>query len=281
MSNAADYHADKDAPVASLSSSIAKILITQSPLHAWTAHPRLNPDYREQESDTFDYGTAAHAMLLEGDQSGLVIVEADDWRKKEAREARDNARAAGKTPILARQLAKVQRMVEAACLCIEASEFAGILERGTPEHTIRWQESGAHLRSRLDLWDASTGVILDYKSAADASPEGFNRVIPRMGYDFQGAFYRRGILKSGEYTGNSDPRFILFAQEKEPPYDCTFHGIAPSMAEIADAQVERAIQIWGECMRTRKWPGYSKRVHHAEATAWQMAMYEAQIAEEK
>lgn len=269
--NAADYHADKDAPVASLSSSIAKILLTQSPLHAWTAHPRLNPDYRQEEKEEFDYGTAAHAMLLESDSSGLCVVEADDWRTKAAREARDAARATGKTPILARQLAKVTRMVEAAKGVIGTSEFVGILSRGKPEHTIMWQEGGALLRSRLDLWDASTGVILDYKSAADASPDGFNRQIPRMGYDFQGAFYRRAVMMDGAHL---DPKFILLAQEKEAPYDCTFHAIAPSMAEIANAQVERAIAIWSECMRTRKWPGYDKRVHYAEATAWQMAAYE-------
>ena len=44
------YHADPaDAP--SLSASIAKILIAETPLHAWTAHPKLNPNFVREEKD--------------------------------------------------------------------------------------------------------------------------------------------------------------------------------------------------------------------------------------
>src|SRR5260221_5320495 len=43
----ADYHADCCA-VPSLSSSIVKLLDQQTPLHAWQAHPRLNPRFEEK-----------------------------------------------------------------------------------------------------------------------------------------------------------------------------------------------------------------------------------------
>ena len=36
-----DYHADKIGDVPTLSASIAQRLVTRSPLHAWTHHPRL------------------------------------------------------------------------------------------------------------------------------------------------------------------------------------------------------------------------------------------------
>src|SRR3990167_11354210 len=74
-----------DAPgVPALSASIAHLLIAKSALHAWYAHPRLNPNYQQTESAEFDYGRAAHAVLLEGDESRLHVIEADDWRKKDA-----------------------------------------------------------------------------------------------------------------------------------------------------------------------------------------------------
>ena len=38
------YHLDP-CPEASLSSTLAKTMLAQSPLHAWTASPRLNPDW--------------------------------------------------------------------------------------------------------------------------------------------------------------------------------------------------------------------------------------------
>lgn len=65
------YHQDP-APQPSLSSSIAKILLDQSPRHAWLAHPKLNPNYVAEEDSRFDIGTAAHVMMLERDSSRIV-----------------------------------------------------------------------------------------------------------------------------------------------------------------------------------------------------------------
>src|SRR3990167_5120693 len=57
----AEYQGDPG-PEPSLGPGIAKLLVTRSPAHAWAAHPRLNPEYREKESSAFDLGSAAHAM---------------------------------------------------------------------------------------------------------------------------------------------------------------------------------------------------------------------------
>src|SRR4029077_4574623 len=103
------YQADP-CPVASLSAGIVDLLIRESPLHAWHAHPKLNPDYQPQVDSRFDIGTAAHALLFEG-MDNAVIVEADDWRTKAARETGDAIRAAGKLPLLARHHAAVEEMV--------------------------------------------------------------------------------------------------------------------------------------------------------------------------
>ena len=45
--SAADYHADC-APEPSLSSSIARTLLAQSPLHAYHAHPRMGGRYADE-----------------------------------------------------------------------------------------------------------------------------------------------------------------------------------------------------------------------------------------
>ena len=71
----ADYHADVGSPVPSLSSSIANVLISRSPLHAWMAHPRLNPDWRpEPWNKRLDFGTFAHKLLLEGNEDAIAVI---------------------------------------------------------------------------------------------------------------------------------------------------------------------------------------------------------------
>src|SRR5262245_35492153 len=86
----------------SLTQSIAKTLITKSPLHAWTEHPRLGGVRREPTRE-MDDGKILDALLLSGGD-GLEIIEAPDFRTKDARARRDAAKAAGKTPILKHKL---------------------------------------------------------------------------------------------------------------------------------------------------------------------------------
>jgi hypothetical protein len=59
----AEYHADP-APERGVASTLARVILSQSPLHAWTAHPRLNPAYEPVEKKTFDIGRAAHRAVL-------------------------------------------------------------------------------------------------------------------------------------------------------------------------------------------------------------------------
>jgi hypothetical protein len=106
------YHADPCA-VPSLSSSIIHILCSQSALHAWTAHPKLNPAAVQEEAQHFDIGKIAHALLLEGEWIAEVL-DFDDWRTNKAKEAREIARLNGKVPILRKHWTDVEAMVQAA-----------------------------------------------------------------------------------------------------------------------------------------------------------------------
>src|SRR3990167_1335678 len=188
------YHADP-CDESSLSSSVAKVLLNQSPRHAWMQHPKLNPDYRPEENSRFDLGSAAHALLLEGNQAKIAIIEADDWRTKKAKEERDEARANGLLPILVKHDFALKAMVKAANEFIETTELKGIFENGKPEQTVIWQEGDIWCRARPDWLTNDNKIILDYKTTDSAAPEVFIRQIPRMGYDLQSEFYDRGIYR--------------------------------------------------------------------------------------
>lgn len=271
---AAQYHADPcEQP--SLSASMAKILLAESPYKAWYSHSRLNPDYRDDRDPKFDYGTAAHAMLLEDDSSNLIIVNADDWRTKAAREAREAANSAGKTAILERHLTAVKRMVEVAHEFIAKSEIADYWPKAESELTSIWLDGGVWKRSRLDRITHDRSVVMDYKSTTDASPDGFSRQIPRMSYHIQEAFHSDSV----EAHGHKRPKFVFLAQAVEPPHECSLHGCDPAMQEIAQAQVARATAIWRECLQTKKWPSYGGRIHWSVPTAYMMQDHEMHLLE--
>jgi len=267
--SADEYHADPS-PVPSLSNSVANVLLTKSPFHAWLSHPKLNPNYKPDESSRFDLGSAAHAVLLEGDNTKICVVDATDWRTKAAKEQRDEARKNGLLPILAKHDFAVKAMVKAAKLFVAQSELAGVFNQGKPEQTIMWQEGKTHCRSRLDWLTDDHKIILDYKTADSAAPEAFIRQIGRMGYDLQSAFYTCGVTAA---TG-STPKFIFLVQEIEEPYACSLVSLSNAYLELALSKYQTAVRTWQECMDANTWPAYPNRVCYAEPPAWAIKEFE-------
>ena len=264
----AEYHADP-CPTPSLSASIAHVLLSQSPRHAWTAHPRLNPAYAPEESEAFDLGTAAHAYLLEG-ETGFVIVEAPDWRTKLAREARDLARAEGKTPLLAHRWADVQAMATAAREQLGSHPAPEPLGGGDPEQTLLWHEGDMWCRARLDWLHEDLRTIDDYKTTAtSAHPAVWSRSLFASGYDIQAAMYLRGV--KAVFGATAEFRFVV--QETTPPYALSVIGLDPEALALGAAKVGRAIALWRECVTTNTWPAYPTRTCYAEAPPWAAAQW--------
>ena len=261
---AADYH-----KLPFLSSSLAQIIIAQSPLHAWTACAALNPNYSDDEKEEFDIGSAAHALLLEG-QDRMVIVPFDNYKKKEAQELRDAARAVGKHPVLSKRYDDVMHMRDVAVRKIVECEELGIgsLATGSPEQVVIWRDKHTDelCRARVDWLCADGSLILDYKSTKDATPDTFSRHIARMGYHYQDEFYTQGV---GAQLGKR-PRFVFMAQETVAPYAVSFHGLAPSLRAVAEADLSYAFSEWARCRKSNRWPDHSLRIHWAEAMPWQV-----------
>ena len=257
----AEYHG-----LPSFSASLAKLIIQRSPLHAWTASRALNPDYEEEHSDEFDLGTICHSLVLEGDESKLVVVEANDWRTKAAREAKDEARAAGKTPILARKMPQVRAIVLAARSAIENSELKGIFAGAQIEQPVMWQEGSIACRCKPDLFNAAFfgGTVLDLKTTTNAEPNAFIRQITSLGYDVQNDFYLRGTKAK---------RFIFVAVETEAPYATSLVALGPQMLEIAARKIDFALAIWEACTKSGQWRGYSNQIHYAEPNPWDAARW--------
>lgn len=262
----AEYQADP-CQKPSLSSGIAHTLFTQSPLHAWHGHPRLNPNHKTEHANVFDLGSCAHSLLLE-DESGIVEVHFDDWKKKPAQEQRDEARANGKIPVLSRKLSEVRQMASVAKTAIANSPDLEIdLAAGKVEHVFAWQERNVWCRARPD-WHR-VGLILDYKSTAGrAEPNAWmrNQMVP-LGYDMQAAHYTRGYTKT---VAKQAPQWVFLVQENYPPYACAFVGLSPAMREIAERKWQQALALWEACLERNIWNGYSLHVAYAEPTTWQM-----------
>lgn len=262
---AEEYHSDPCGDTPSLSSSIAHLICSQSPAHARQAHPKLSPDFAREEREHFDVGTAAHAMLLEG-EAALAVLDFPDWRTNAAKEAREAARAEGKIPLLAHTAAEVYAMVDAARAQLAAhGATPSPFTDGKPEQTLVWEEPGGVVcRARLDWLRDDNSAIDDLKTTSrSADPATFSRRLFGFGGDVQAAFYLRGLE---QLTGErAEFRWVVI--ETYAPYALSVVAPGPDVLTIAEKKVSYALDVWRRCLDTGSWPAYPTEVCWASLPA--------------
>lgn len=294
---AAEYHADPcESP--SLSSSVAGLLVDQTPKHAWTAHPRLNPDFKRAASPAMNLGSVAHEMLL-GKGAGFEISHYDDYRAKAAQIWRDDVVACGKIPIKAADFSAAFRMAEAARWAV--SEIPGAeaaFERGIAEPVTIWRDPVENALCRcMDDWlDQEGGCVYDLKTtgtglsdhALQARIDGNSGA----GLDLRAAFHLRGLESTlipppdpyvvrkfflGDFIAEGPPTRVYHPpqltwrwvfMESEPPFECRVVEMDDMTRKIGMLKAARAIALWAQCLKDNKWPGYPRKIEQLEYRDW-------------
>jgi hypothetical protein len=250
----ADYHADP-CPEPSLTQSIAKILLERSPLHAWTAHPRLNPDWDEDNDKKFDLGNVAHALVL-GRGKDFEILPFDDYRTKAAQQARDAAHDAGRVAILQHQYERAIDMQQLALTQLDRHEDSDAFTCGATEVMLCWQEDGIWFRALVDFLHNGLRTVDDYKTTdMSVAPHVIGIRAEAAGWHIQAAFIERG-LDILDPTNIGKRRFRFIAQETAPPHALTVMHMDNHWLGMGDKQVNIAANIWRRCIQSDSWPGY-------------------------
>jgi len=254
------------APDMRLSPSAAKILIQRTPWHAWSYH-RLGGGLRSADTTATVRGRLLDRMLF-GVGPEIVVIDADDFRTKAAKQTRDDALAAGKVPILRDDIEGKQRIIDA--WRVQLAE-KGIRLDGESQKKIDWFTDGCPCRGYLDHFIAGTGVAVfyDLKTCEDASADAARRALVHNGGDIQHAAYTEAIeVTHPRYAGAVRGLFIF--AEVEPPY--AIHLIEPSgsMRALGKAKWDRAKRVWAECLESNQWPGYRFSTS-VDAMPWELA----------
>lgn len=272
------YHGHRD----SLSSSGARKLLPPS----CPALFRHEQDHGRPPKRAFDLGHAAHQRVLGvGAQLEVVMKTAKDGTRspatdyvtKSAQEHRDEIRAAGAVPILAKELEVVDAMADAILQHPLASVLFDPDRGGKPEQSLFWTdpEFDVMRRARLDWMPLPRPdgrlIVPDFKSTASAEPTAFTKSVFSYGYEVQAVFYTDGIRALGLAD---DVVFLFVAQEKTPPYLVTVHELDERALAIGRVRVDRALAVYEECLLTGEWPGYSSDVELVTPPLWLARQYE-------
>lgn len=220
----------------------------------------------------FDLGHYVHAELL-GSGAETVVVEADDWRTKAAREARDQAHAEGRVPMLAKDADVGDQMVASVREFLFDAGMPTVFARGFghAETSLLWEdpEHGIERRARLDwLHDPVPGqprMIVDLKTAANADPAEAGRTSNNLGYHQSTAWYIDGVKA---VTGETDVRFVHVWVEKDAPYLVSATQLDDEAIARGRALNDKAIRMWKECRDTDQWPGYTPQIQTVSLPYW-------------
>lgn len=236
----ADYHADRD----SLSYSGAKLILQAPAIYHHNLDNRV-------EKDHFDFGHAAHTLIL-GVGMETVVIDSDSWRTKKAKDAKAEAHAAGKTPLLKADWLKVCAMADALS---EHKLAMRLLSDGQPEVSAYAEdpETGVMRRCRFD-W-LGTNVLVDYKSANTVDPRqlaGRYGIVRKYSYDCQAAWY----TDVARDVGHPAKAFAFIFQMKDPPYLVTVATLRDDDLWDARQRNRLALDTYAECRATGAWPGF-------------------------
>lgn len=258
-----EYHADPCLEP-SVSRSILKLLIDLSPAHARVAHPRLGVIAKAEEDDegqpsrqtaeeARDVGTAAHAAFLRG-ENVVVRMPYDDYRTKAAKQARDEAMAAGLVPL---KQTKHDHMLHLVDALERFRAQTGAFTQGKPEQTIIARLSDrVWARCMVDwLADDPSAPMWDLKTTAGrATLDSWTRRCFDMGSHLQAVFYP--TLAAELRDGEVPQAFKYVVVETRPPFAIRTFELSPQAYEVAEAQVKYGLNVWERCVTENSWPSY-------------------------
>ena len=258
-----DYFRDELAPEPTLTQSLAKTLLEYSPRHAWLESPRLNPAFRQDDDKKYDIGNIAHSLLI-GLGKRIKIIEADDWRTKAAKEARDEAAAEGILGVLPKHVTQANRMIEAAKGQLIDLELFDDFEEADGEVCAVWQQDQIWMRTMIDKLTNDKRLVFDYKTTeASASPSAVSRKMATDGWDIQAATHALA-LNAVHPDGAGRRTHLFICQENYPPYALTVSELSESVLTMGHKKLFVAMEIWQECMESNNWPMYPARIIRPE-----------------
>lgn len=274
-----DYHADRLLPdTPTLSRSIAEVLLSQSPKHAFKAHPRLGGGGNKKATASMDKGTFLHDRFLGGGPE-IVIIDAPDWRARKNPKPgftvadpgplKEEALAAGKLAMLPHELeARAWQENNLRKLVLSHPTMANF-DKMVKEAVIVWEdENGVIWRCRLDLALFSHGESWDLKFTENASDEAIERAVRYGSHALQCAVYESAMdALTPELMGRNELHFLFVEFDG---IGCRSARPGPGKLNIARDQMKRASKIWKRCLESGEWPQYPTAELIVEASGFEL-----------
>lgn len=226
------------------------VKLAKSPAHY--KHYIENPT---EPTPAMEFGTAAHTMVLEPQvfKDRYAVYAGEGTRaSKEYKEFL--AQNPNKTILKLDEMDRILDMVTV----IEQHDLARELllhSPGTNELEIFWNDRSVACKGKLDRY-LDSNVIVDYKTAHDASPEAFNHwKAKNLGYYLQAAHYQAYYMQK-----HMAPAFVFVVQETEAPFAIQVYELDQTSIDLAHEQRNNLLDLYKNCLDNDHWISYKEEI---------------------
>lgn len=239
-------------------------------------------EHPEPSTPALVFGAAVHKLLLEPDtfNAEFAVAPECDRRTKDGRDAYNAFLTAsdGKNII---SLADYEKAAEMAQKALEAPFVKKLLD-GEHEKPFYWVDdlTGEACKIRVDCISTIGGkpVIVDYKTTADASTDGFTRSAVNYGYTFQSGMYLEGVCQNLYHksilsllgTGEA-PIFVFIVQEKNTPYSVNICQADDLFVKYGYDIFRELLGLYKDCKESNNFFGYLGKydvINNLSLPAW-------------
>ena len=215
----------------------------------------LEPERFERDYYIFDEQNAISAIIAKANSEGKDVQKVratkayKEWLKGQEKVS------AGKKMITKDLFDRIERMKERLFRHPYAKM---LLTNGRPEvsymGSIETETGTINVKFKPDYIKDTKHLVVDLKTAADASIDGFTRAAADHDYHIQAAFYADLMTKiEGQ---NRDFTFMFIAQEKVSPFAFNIFEASPQFMAQGRYEYEMLLQLYKFCLDNDRWPGY-------------------------
>lgn len=231
--------------------------LAKSPAHY--LEYRKNPP---EQTPAMAFGSAVHRAVLENglNDGSVKMVECSTRATKIFKDFA--AQHPGALCLPEDEFKRLERVVRAVGSHPVARE---LLKGGKAEQSAFWERDGILCKCRPDYLRADDGIVIDLKTSADASNEGFQSSIMRYAYHWQSAWYLDGLSK---LLGKPLENFVHLVVESEAPHGIGIYVLDNGSLDKAREDISRLMARYTECLHTGEWPSYPTQIQNLGIPHW-------------
>jgi len=216
------------------------VLVGQSPAH-------FKNREKVETTDAMRMGSLFHALM---DGSTFHVVEASDKRSKAGKAAWDQY-GGGFEPFATADEIDEARQWQRAILATKSGRWL-FDAPGYVEASLRFEYKGLAFKARPDKI-TSSGILIDWKTCADANPVKFKRTITDFGYHRQLWFYTLAARQCGLRVDTA----CLVPVEKASPHATYVAELSADLLKLGEVEMEKAIDKLKACLDSGNFPSYA------------------------